>query len=188
MFKGQMVTAHTGTTKRGTYKVVTGTIVDFEARNITPNHYVVDVVIEADGILYRTGQGRVIEVFDTKAEESVAVVETEDEVEPVEARPAIAGEVVHTVDMPGGFADYIDGTNFVAGGDDIDPDCKAARLAYEGARYIKRGRGYTLRITAGRGALDVFTDYAENLLAMADVFTRAEISGATKWLERVASV
>jgi hypothetical protein len=178
MFKGQTVTAHTGSTKFRTYKVVTGVIVDFEARDITPNHYVIDVVIEADGILYRTGKSRVIEAVATEA--PVAETVTEEAVE--------VDEPTRTVDMPGAFADYIEGTNVIAGGDDADPDCKAARLAYEGARLIKRGRGYTLRITATTRALDVFTDYAENALAMADVFTRAEIAGAAKWLERVASV
>lgn len=54
-------TAHTGSTKNRTYKVVTGTVAGYRSRPIGPNHYTVDVVIlDADGVEYATGKGRII--------------------------------------------------------------------------------------------------------------------------------
>jgi hypothetical protein len=55
------VTAHTGSTKNKTYKVVTGTVAGYRSRLIGPNHYTVDVVIiDADGAEYVTGTARII--------------------------------------------------------------------------------------------------------------------------------
>jgi hypothetical protein len=55
------VTAHTGSTKAKTYKVVTGTVAGYRSRPIGPNHYTVDVVIiDADGVEYVTGTARII--------------------------------------------------------------------------------------------------------------------------------
>jgi hypothetical protein len=55
------VTAHTGSTKARTYKVVTGTVAGYRNRPIGPNYYTVDVVIiDADGAEYVTGTGRII--------------------------------------------------------------------------------------------------------------------------------
>jgi hypothetical protein len=64
------VTAHTGSTKTGTYKVATGTLVEYVTRNIGPNHYVVDVIIiDAEGVEYRTGVSRIIEQAVTVTED-----------------------------------------------------------------------------------------------------------------------
>lgn len=55
------VEAHTGSTKSGTYKVVTGVIVEYVRRSLGSSHYTLDVVIiDADGVTYQTGKGRII--------------------------------------------------------------------------------------------------------------------------------
>jgi hypothetical protein len=55
------VTAHTGSTKNGTYKLVTGTVMGHRQRFITATRYVMDVVImDANGEEYVTTQGRII--------------------------------------------------------------------------------------------------------------------------------
>lgn len=70
------VTAHTGTTKRGTYKVVTGTLVEYVRRDLGPNHYTLDVVIiDAEGVTYVTGKGRIIKETVTVVEDSAPEAE-----------------------------------------------------------------------------------------------------------------
>jgi hypothetical protein len=75
------VTAHTGSTKFGTYKVVTGELREYRRRNIGPNHYTLDVVIiDAEGVEYVTGKGRVIgEVVTVIEDTEGAPVEVEAE-------------------------------------------------------------------------------------------------------------
>jgi hypothetical protein len=61
--KGSTVTAHTGSTKTHTYRLVTGTVVGFEPRMVTSTHYVLEYVIQdAEGNLYRESLGRLTEV------------------------------------------------------------------------------------------------------------------------------
>jgi hypothetical protein len=55
------VTAHTGSTKFGTYKAVTGRIVETRYRDITPYHSVREFIIEDEtGAQYVTTQSRII--------------------------------------------------------------------------------------------------------------------------------
>lgn len=61
--KGSTVTAHTGSTKNRTYRHVTATVVDFETRMIGRNHYYVVYVMEdAEGNVYREAKSRLTEV------------------------------------------------------------------------------------------------------------------------------
>ncbi|MFI6861327.1 hypothetical protein ACIBKZ_15730 [Streptomyces sp. NPDC050421] len=84
MYVGTKVIAHTGSTKFGTYKLVTGTVKGYEKRDITPTHYVLDFVIEdADGVEYRTTKSRIESVADETGTEEIAIVEAET-VAPVE--------------------------------------------------------------------------------------------------------
>jgi hypothetical protein len=71
------VKAHTGSAKRGTYKVVTGTLVDYVRRDLEGGrHYVVEaLIVDADGAEYLVSNGRIIETTHT-------VVEPEAEPEP----------------------------------------------------------------------------------------------------------
>lgn len=74
------VTAHTGSTKFGTYKVVTGELREYRHREIGPNHYTLDVVIiDAEGVTYVTGKGRIIEETVTVIEDSEPEVAPEPE-------------------------------------------------------------------------------------------------------------
>lgn len=56
---GQTVTAHTGSTKNGTYKLVTGTLVALQVRSLTSGHGTAEGVVEADGVTYTTGLARI---------------------------------------------------------------------------------------------------------------------------------
>ncbi|MFF4430474.1 hypothetical protein ACFYZ4_15035 [Streptomyces sp. NPDC001513] len=102
----------------------------------------------------------------------------------------VSGEALHTVAMPGGFADFFAGTNIAAGGDDSDEECKAARLAFEGGKRRRHGkRGYSVAVTASRRILAIFTEYAETVLQFdAEESSKAERDGALKWMERVSAI
>lgn len=85
-----------------------------------------------------------------------------------------------TLDMPGALADYCQDSAEDRGGD--------VWAAYEAARYIRRGRGHTLRITATAKVLDFFSNHAETVVRLAGPgaeFSRGEIKAAYLWLDRV---
>ncbi|WP_411140273.1 hypothetical protein [Streptomyces sp. x-80] len=66
-----------------------------------------------------------------------------------------------TVTLPGKFCDWLNGTNLARGQDDSDPECKALRLAYEGAPLRRNGRSYYVKITtADDTVLRVLAEYA----------------------------
>jgi hypothetical protein len=67
----EMVTAHVGSYGKGTYKVVTGELVDYVTRTLeTGRHYVTEALImDAEGVMYRTGVERIIETNYVEVEE-----------------------------------------------------------------------------------------------------------------------
>lgn len=55
------ITAHTGSTKNGAYKVITGELVGYEQKNLNATHYVLLTVIrDAEGNEYKVAPSRII--------------------------------------------------------------------------------------------------------------------------------
>ncbi|MFG2847469.1 hypothetical protein ACGF12_30515 [Kitasatospora sp. NPDC048296] len=102
--------------------------------------------------------------------------------------PADAPRPVATVNVPGSFAEWLEGTNAMTGDDDHDPRSLALRLAVEGGRWVQRGRSRTLVVEGDERTMSVLTEYANAFLNMCCVedgsATRAEVSGAKKTQER----
>ncbi|MER5617676.1 hypothetical protein [Streptomyces sp. NPDC002215] len=61
------------------------------------------------------------------------------------------------ITLPAGFRTWFDGTALAQGQDDIDPQCKALRLAYE-AGQVNADSGITLIATAD--VLNLLEEYA----------------------------
>ncbi|MET9402637.1 hypothetical protein [Kitasatospora sp. NPDC002965] len=95
---------------------------------------------------------------------------------------------VATVNVPGAFAEWLEGTNAMTGDDDHDPRSLALRVAVQGGRWVKRGRSRSLVVEGGKLAMSVLTEYADAFLSMFCVedgsATRAEVAGARKTQER----
>lgn len=57
-------------------------------------------------------------------------------------------EITEVVDLPGKFCGWFDGTGLMQSGPDAgDVTAKLLHDAYNAARVIKRGKGYTARVT-----------------------------------------
>ncbi|MER5352525.1 hypothetical protein ABT093_19610 [Kitasatospora sp. NPDC002551] len=95
---------------------------------------------------------------------------------------------VATVNVPGAFAEWLEGTNAMTGDDDHDPRSLALRLAVQGGRWVQRGRSRSLVVEGGKLTMSVLTEYADTFLDMFCVedgsATRAEMAGAKKAQER----
>jgi hypothetical protein len=75
------VTAHTGSIRTKDLKVVTGTLVEYRRRELGPSHYTLDVVIiDAEGVTYVTGKGRIIEEVVTVVDDSQEEAEMDSKV------------------------------------------------------------------------------------------------------------
>ncbi|MEU6362173.1 hypothetical protein [Streptomyces albidoflavus] len=90
-----------------------------------------------------------------------------------------------TINLPGAFTDWFDGTGLAQGQDDSDPECKATRLAYQNGTTRRAGRGTTTRVTADRTTLTVLAEYAQHCInANADETVPAELRAAHTVLKR----
>lgn len=83
------------------------------------------------------------------------------------------------VTMPGVLADFVSEPASEAGG--------AVLAALDSAKYVRRGRGYSLEVTAAADVLDFFSQRAGMLLALrgSGEVSAAELSAARKWIARV---
>ncbi|MFJ5121922.1 hypothetical protein [Kitasatospora sp. NPDC088548] len=102
-------------------------------------------------------------------------------------KPAPAARPVATVSVPGSFADWLEGTGAVQGDDDSDPECLALRLAFDSGKSVRRGRSYSLMITGDVTVMDMIIEYADTFLNLGGEATQAELSGATRTLERATA-
>lgn len=90
-----------------------------------------------------------------------------------------------TIDLPGKFNEYLNGTSEIEGENGKTP----LYLAYRAGRFIRRGKGYSVRLTLttndvenAREALLVLREYAESCIdcngdLMSDPETRSEVAG-----------
>lgn len=102
---------------------------------------------------------------------------------------APAEPAVLTVDIPGAFTEWFEGSGVMQDTDDkLDDPSRALRQAYNNARTIKRGRSFTVRLsTTDPYALWVLAEYADTVVqggADAD-YTPSEIRAARAVIERV---
>lgn len=86
-----------------------------------------------------------------------------------------------TVTIPGALADFLDGTGFMSGNDDHDPESKLARTEIENGTTRRYGRGYRVIVQASPSTVQIITEYAHTL-EYADETTPAERRAAAKWL------
>lgn len=88
--------------------------------------------------------------------------------------------------LPGKFCDWLDGTNLAQGLDDVDPECKETRIAYDEGHRIESGSGYYVRMQASPTVLNLLAEYAGNCLeANRDEPVKSEVAAARKLLKRV---
>lgn len=90
-----------------------------------------------------------------------------------------------TIDLPGKFDGFLEGTSEIAGENGKTP----LYVAYKAARYIRRGKGHTVRLSFSaddvesvREALLVLREYAESCIdcnqdLLSDPDTRGEVAG-----------
>ncbi|MFD7829382.1 hypothetical protein [Streptomyces sp. MJM8645] len=102
------------------------------------------------------------------------------------ARTALAS-ATRAVSLPGAFAEWLSGTGAILGDDDVDPMCKALRLAYENSEEVTRGRARSVVVTGSPNVMRMIAEYATNFLNIAGggEASRAEVDGAGKTLDRV---
>lgn len=92
-----------------------------------------------------------------------------------------------TINLPGAFCGWFDGTSLVQGKDDDDPECKATRLAYKQGRHVKAGSGYSVRVTATSTVLRLLVEYGaycEDVNQDVDVSERSEVRAAGLVIKR----
>ncbi|MER8103213.1 hypothetical protein [Kitasatospora sp. NPDC094016] len=101
------------------------------------------------------------------------------------ARTALAS-ATRAVSLPGAFAEWLSGTGAILGDDDVDPMCKALRLAYESSEEVTRGRARSVVVTGSATVMRMIAEYATNFLNIAGggEASRAEVVGAGKALDR----
>jgi hypothetical protein len=91
--------------------------------------------------------------------------------------------------LPGGFADWFEGTGVAQGQDDGDAGCAAARLAFQSAPRRPAGGSYYLEVTASAPVLELFAEYAGYCLDANNPHTSEpvarEVSGARAVQQRV---
>lgn len=91
-----------------------------------------------------------------------------------------------TINLPGAFCGFFEGTGLAQGQDNSDPECKAAHTAWTERRHIRAGRGFYVRVEANATVLRLLAEYAGYCLdANADEPDRREIEAARKVIERV---
>lgn len=91
-----------------------------------------------------------------------------------------------TVVLPGKFCDWLDGTNLAQGLDDVDPECRETRIAYDEGRRIESGSGYYVRMQANATVLKLLAEYADYCLeANRDEPVKSEVAAARKLLTRI---
>ncbi|WP_172384885.1 hypothetical protein [Streptomyces sp. MNP-20] len=108
---------------------------------------------------------------------------------PVETQGAAERELEAAPQTPAALmreklVEHLRETGMVNGADDSDPECLAARKAFESATYVRSGAEQILKITAPRSILRVFSEYAESLL-QADNVEPEELEAAEAWLTQV---
>lgn len=90
------------------------------------------------------------------------------------------------IDLPGKFCEWLDGTNLAQGLDDVDPECKETRIAYDEGHRIESGNGYYVRMQASPTVLNLLAEYAGNCLeANRDEPVKSEMTAARKLLKRI---
>lgn len=91
------------------------------------------------------------------------------------------------INIPGKFCDWFEGTNLASGADDVDPECKETRIAYEEGKIVKSANGgYYIRVLATATVLKVLNEYASSCLEVnVDDPQKSEIEAARKVKRRV---
>lgn len=94
-----------------------------------------------------------------------------------------------TVDIPGAFTEWFEGSGVMCDADDkLDDASRALRQAYNDARVIRRGRAVTVRLTTtDPEALWVLGEYADTVVqgGTAMDFSSSEIRAARTLARRV---
>lgn len=99
--------------------------------------------------------------------------------------PDQPAEPTTTLNLPGAFCDWLNGTRLALGQDDTDPECLATRTAYQDAPRRTAGRAYYRTITATPTVLRILAEYADYCLdANSDDGTPAQAAAARKVTQR----
>ncbi|GAA2842604.1 hypothetical protein ACFQ0M_48295 [Kitasatospora aburaviensis] len=142
---------------------------------------------EVGTVTVMTDQTAPTETARDKQNRRIAELRAANQEEPVTTEQP-APRPVATVNVPGGFAEWLEGTSAVQGQSDDDPESLALRLAYTHGKWVRRGRSTTLVMEGDLTVMTVLAEYAYGFLKMFGEDdgegSRAETDGASKTLER----